>query len=838
VRVGALLSAKVELTATVLEMAKPGSALETLLLRKEVLAEAARLSTARLSELASGMALEASLAVEEQNGKRVIGLEEELAAAPEFSQPQAPAVAAPLALSPSDVDPMAAMLPALGASAAGLFSSEEIGRLKLTILTGVDPRAKVEALRKLVFAPVPQNDKGLLFLRAVSDDSAEVRAEAAAGLRSMGLDAGTAAAVKALSDGSATERAAAINALARRGSDAGDAERAVVIATLAADLRGQQDPALAEKTLQSLGSIAGQLVRNPDFAAAVFRIAIKRLYAGPPPVADAAVDFLVALGAADPGLAAKLAWAEYESAPDRKAKSQLLQALARTPQAAGAERLARAGAELISGWSDSDFDCHRAASAMSRLGEAAVTALLEAVPAAPQEQKPFMIRLCDQICDRAETPEVAAEQFARALVELLKTARKPVRMAALESRSVRRATPATRASLSREVITAAHDYKLEEIVHLSEAMLRRLGSAAVSEAGRSLKSSPYKVEREIACRALDTILVDDPSLSKEAGDLLRVMLDLMKDGRFPNDALLASTLGRVAALSGAPAPAVRGTAVELKTLIKERPGRFDLLDAYSWAASSRHVDGEQKMSAGLMLLGLLDSRMPEKFVKEDWTHDGLQLTIDRSSSAHTVLIPILVAGLARIALSGAGTDGFLEKITQGLLAQWRKVTVMEVVWSPGNVAELAAGLGRIACRRETPLYLRLDVIDALRARIVHTPVARALGEALALEESSKRMDGLSAAVATEVAELAVHRDFQEPEDRGALLSALGRIALRKNVSGELTKGEELRRKIVELLFDGLRDGIAGTREALAKIAGGAHVPKALKTQVEQRLGRS
>ncbi|MBI2919921.1 MAG: hypothetical protein HYY18_02425 [Planctomycetes bacterium] len=838
VRIGALMSSKLELTAAVLESAKPGSAVETLLLRKETLSEARDLDTARLVQLGTGLPLDLDLVVEEQEGKRVIGLAEEQAAAAEFTAPAAAAVA-PLALSPVDVDPLAALMPRMAVEAAGLFSTEDVNRLKLALLTGVDPKTKVEALRKLMYAPLPQNEKGLLFLRAVSDESPEVRAEAAAGLRGLGLDPATAAAVRALSEGSAPERTAAINALARRATDAGDAERAVVIAALAADLRGAPDPPRAAQILRALAGLSPHLARNSDFAAAVLRIAVRRLYAGAGEVSDAVGDFFAAYGAVDPAGLASLLWSELDAAPDRRSRSQLLLALARIAPAAGPGKLAKKTALLIADWNDSDFDCRRAGNALLGLGEIAVDAILETLPNAASPQRPFLIRLCDQVCERPGTPDTALEKFAKAMAELLKTARRPVRIAVLDSRCLGpRVSAETRREIALQIVNSAHDFNLEEVVPLSEAFLRRLGVPGVRELAKAIKSSPHQVEREIALRSLDAILTDNPTSTKEAGDALRLCLDLLKAGKFPNEPLLAVTTGRIAALSGAPSAAVRGTTMELRNLLRSRPGRFEILEAYSWCVSSPHVEADQKMSAGLTLLGLLDSKMPEDFVKEAWTNDGLQLTIGKTSSAHTVLIPTLIGGLVRVALSGAGTDLFLEKITHGLLNNWKRVVNYEMVWSPGNVSDLGTGLGKIASRRETPLHLRLDVIDALRARTVHVPVAKALGEALSLEETSKRMDGLCAAVTKELCELAVHRDFQDPEDRGALLGSLAKIALRQKLAPDADTGEDLRRRIAGLLFDALRDGVAGSREALQKMVDAAAVPKAQKKGIQERLGRN
>ncbi|NUN51085.1 MAG: hypothetical protein HUU15_19955, partial [Candidatus Brocadiae bacterium] len=592
------------------------------------------------------------------------------------------------------------------------------------------------------------------------------------------------------------------------------------------------------RVLAALGALAPHLARNADFALAVIRIAVHRLFTPQSEVTDAVLEFLQKFGAVAPEALAKLLWAEADAAPDRRSKGLLYLALSRMPAAAGPERLAQAAAQLLAGWSDSDFDCRRSTAALLPLGDAAVNALLQAIPSAPAPQRPLLIRLADQVCQRAEVTDEAVDRHARVLVELIRTSRKPARLAALESRSVERAAEATRTELAMHVLASAHDYNLDDVVHLSDAFLVRLGKPAIRELHKSAKSSPWPVERGIAIRSLDAILTAPGAPSREAGETLRTLLDLYKAGKFPDEALLARVLGRIAALSPAPAAAVRGTTIELRTLLRDHPGKFELLEAYSWAVSSRHIETEQKMNAGLTLLGLLDSRMPEDFVKETWTNDGLELRIDRTSTAHTVLIPTLVNGLVRIALSGTGSDLFLEKITEGLLGHWKKVTGGEVMWSPANVTDLAAGLGRIAGRRETPLHLRLNVIEALRIKLVHAPVARAVGEALSIEESSRRMEALCSVVARDLCALAVHRDFQDMDDRVALLGSLGRIAAREKLAGNGEMSEDLRRRCVELLFDGTRDSVPGTRDLLVAIAASAAVPKAVRKGISDRLGRS
>ena len=82
VRIGALLAKGLEVSATLLEMAGPGSALEKLLLHPEMLAGAERLDVEALKKLAAetGASREGELAIAPCANGRVLALQEEILA--------------------------------------------------------------------------------------------------------------------------------------------------------------------------------------------------------------------------------------------------------------------------------------------------------------------------------------------------------------------------------------------------------------------------------------------------------------------------------------------------------------------------------------------------------------------------------------------------------------------------------------------------------------------------------------------------------------------------------------------------------------------------------------
>ena len=153
VRIGALLARGLEVTATLIEIAGPGSAVEKLLLHPETLSGVGRLDTATAARLAAetGADSESELVVVESEGKRVLALAEEvLAEQAATARPQRGRREAPAEALPAVVKSDATLAPArlLGKEEIGrLFGPEEIARIKLDALTGGDAETRISALR-------------------------------------------------------------------------------------------------------------------------------------------------------------------------------------------------------------------------------------------------------------------------------------------------------------------------------------------------------------------------------------------------------------------------------------------------------------------------------------------------------------------------------------------------------------------------------------------------------------------------------------------------------------------------------------------------------------------
>ncbi|MFW6108155.1 MAG: hypothetical protein ACOC70_03025, partial [bacterium] len=160
--------------------------------------------------------------------------------------------------------PQSVSSPARAAELEDLFSSEDVKRLKLTVLTSAEPRERITAIRRLVLAPGTTGEKGAVLLGALSDRDAEVRLEAIKALVPLGLNPDIAREARLLVTGSDKQRIGAAQRMGRLAADSRPGEVSVVL-TLVAGTLAADVPADARRALiESIGPAAPVLARNPD----------------------------------------------------------------------------------------------------------------------------------------------------------------------------------------------------------------------------------------------------------------------------------------------------------------------------------------------------------------------------------------------------------------------------------------------------------------------------------------------------------------------------------------------------------------------------------------------
>ena len=815
VRIGALLSKGLEVSGAVLEESARTKEVETLLLAPELLAKAADLDARGVQQLTKQ-----PLTVMAKDGRRVLALDEEALA----EKTWLPAQTAPSTPGSVRLD---------GQESRQLFSPDEVGRIKLTVLTGVDPKMKVEALRKLAFAPMTPEEKGILSLRALGDPDSEVRREAAASLEQLGLNRDLSDALKDAAGGTPKQRQLAMRKIAAM-TTLGAVERSVTLAALTSAMAFERDSGAQRELLGALESYAVPLVGHGEALARFAGNLVKLLAEDLAGMSAPARAILERLGATkSTGVAAAL-WREVESVNDRKLKIFSFEALARLPMEPSLEAAlcTRAAQELAGGISD-DFDARRLADALFERGDAALDALLSVLPGAKEGSVAFLVTVVDAIASSPKAGDPARAKAGDALFDLLKTGSRVVRTSIMEAKLPWHPSlpAALKGRFAADFISNLHAYRAERILDLTSAAIRKMGFDAADALKECIRKSPYPAEREASIRLLAEIAYDsrDAAAVADAISFMRKQEDSSRVAA----GVVARAVGRASAGFAAPSDRVNATCRDYLARIGKVAHSFDLLESLGWIASSPACDSMLSVDVALQLIGLLESPMPDLEVTESKTDEGTHLQLGGSTRVYTDLVPDLIEGVKRIVLSGRVGPKVEDDLVGRLTAKYADLVAYKDIWAPGNLLALASAMADIAIAESAPSARRGRVIEALLANVRNITMVRVLGRVLATAGESADQ---SARFVGACLEMLDRPEYSELEDQWTLIEALGRACRAKQIGRTKAESDERKRRITDLLLE--RQGkFTGIRELLRALGESEHLPKALKKQIDSTRGR-
>ena len=564
-RVGALLSEGVEVTATVLEMATPGTSFEKLLLDPRLLRESVDAELVNACAATHGVD-EISLTVVETDGRHVIALDEERladgawedneneiekaqrdagageapATAPsEASGENLPAPVAPMKQAQTAGVQLASSLPAgASAQAGGVFSAVGIERLELLALTSSDLNEKITALRQLAYAPLAAEAKGRVFLHALNDGEPDVRAEAAKLLVALGLDRDVAEDIDLLEHGQAREKNFAVGRLAKHLLRGKDLDVAVGLIVLMRRLRDEQNVAVQHRILEAFeaaveaiasggageaqpaddaGAFASDVLlagmNGPARAAELIKLLISLLASKPAALHGAISRLCGKLAHAVPDILRPALEQQLEDTDDRRVRLFLLLALADivdTPERRSqlAEQMAAeiARRENEGMPSGERLDFRALGAVLMEMSREGVRTLVNIFPRAAPTQQPFILRLLGDICrfrDKHVTP-AEKNDVGRLYLAVLTGAPFEVRKAVMDS-----VLPADR-DLSDELRAQLADALMDNVIDLSyatdvenvETTISRMGLPALPRLLERLRDAHPTAVRSRAARVL------------------------------------------------------------------------------------------------------------------------------------------------------------------------------------------------------------------------------------------------------------------------------------------------------------------------------------------------
>jgi len=844
-RVGALLARKVQITSAALEVAASEEAVAKALLSKDILQDAGDLTEKRFAEIlaASGTDDEAALSLQVEGEWHTIALGDEILAVGAFddsaaeTQAEGDGTADGAGAEHAQLD--RPVKPEGGVEE--LFSSEEIKRLEMLVATSADEKMKVEAMRKLAYSPLSAKDRGKVFTRALSDQSAEVRVAAAELLVGLGLEPDLGEAIRELTSENEREKLYAIGRIGKLLETGQDLDVGAGLVSLLSSLRQEEFPKVRGAMLKVLRETAPVIAASPERIAEVVRIAMSLLAADIENLGRPVRLLLRALGQAAPEAVEAELWDEYGKTSEDKITALLLAEAACLPHRSDEPKLARALASEIARRREEDsFDFHQLGDRLLAMGDLGVSSLIEAFPKGGAAVKRYILILLNDLCRYRGVSKESLEASAGLLVRCLETEMQEVRVSALFSQIPwqQELSAGTRARLAEAFLDNIHVLAFPPDVEDAEYTVAKMGLPATDALAARLDASYPAADRIRAARVLgDLTIVARDEEGRGGRDVERIARDIQRFsfGEFPDKGALFVALGKLTTSRFVERELVR---IVERMLIERQnePGvGTSKYEALGWLASSQYADKRRVRSIITMFQGVLNTEPPEIPTEFTPTDDGILFDVGSEADYYTEVIPEAIKGLRKIALGEATKRDRREDIIGYLIHKWMAMVAGQAMWGPGNAGEMVEALREIGCDERTTVTTREKIIKALGKRVSQIPVQAALGRIFAADDDSRRLAKLASSAA--LAMLKRTDEFKEldSDDRQHYCTVLTQLAGRTALDTSDKRTQGLRMRLADEVFEGLRDRVPGSYDLLAALRDKERLPKEFREELERKL---
>lgn len=831
VRLAALARAGLGISEVLLELLAEGDEskpLRNLMLTPGLVELASSLNQERLLALVaaipSGTYFEANpLQLIEANGLRCIALAEE---EPELSgdlPDQTPN--AEETTSQASGRELAAMdakgpaIPALSrADASHVFGADQLAAIKLTLATSTSSDAKVEAVRKLWLSPISAEEKVVIFLLALRDSDRKVRAEAARGLGTLGLDGRVAENLARACSAIEAERIVAVSNLAHMLQRAADREVTLAIAVLAGLLDSSEPLNLSAQAISLLkdvlppkASASPDLVRDVHHRLQnlllVLRIETlqpaRRLYEG--------------LLNAAPQSVAKLMRESLDEVSPRHLRSFYLSLIATsgTSIAREPDTVSMLVQAMLDG-DELDPSHYALGQGIRLLGPEVLPTLLQDFRGMTERKRIRLIGTFSDLFQNAGLEESQASAVVSEVLDAFSTGGPDLRRAVYESPLLRSPAlkPDVRARAAKLLLADIHMHELEVQRDVVSGAVVNLGGPAWSSVLDVVLTGTRQVTVETACDILG-MLVDRHPESDEVVDgvqgALPDLLAALEQPHYPARGALYRAVARVAGHRNVS----RAEAVALVDLMLERAGTtssvYDIVEGLGWLAAADSIGEDRRMELCHTLLGFLQLDLPKLSGRTRMVAEEQVIEFGRETTAYTDLIPRLLEAMGRVLERPRVSTALWNRIVEVLRSLFSRAATYEIVWAPAATLTLAQILGRAAASPNADSRLREDLTELLLLKAGVTPIVQVLGQ-MCMTELTPRMDLLAGEVFDRLIGNLESEETPEPAERRELLRSLAGLLRRDRIGDDAELDRRIRRRILDHLAAGLRDKLPGVGE--------------------------
>ncbi|MBS3761707.1 MAG: hypothetical protein KGZ25_00255 [Planctomycetes bacterium] len=837
-RIVALLAKKIDVSETILESAGSEESVKDLLLHKSLLKEPENLTESWIQERAAEKGYEdAELLrlVEGENGWRTVALEDDVLAAEART---AAGKEEPTSMIKS---------PAGGISrkeTEELFAPEEVAQIKLSALTSQNDEERIEALRKLVFVPLPGSEKANVFVNVLIDSSASVaiRREAVRSLEQIGFRTELAECVRRVFEADHDEVMYALERLGALIKDAEDAEIGIGLAVVLQLFDDTDDPDILRKLLSLIQSSADVLALSREKTENFIQTALRQLTRNFTELSVPVDNAFEVCHEHNEELVEDVLWKELDRSTDARVRSYIIRTLG--DMAESPERVEELAKAAVSAILDPDLPEDQRSYlryGLLRMGEAAVDAAQARIYEESGRRRAELVRLIDVLCSEGEVSRETLNEAVRVLVDMLQVGERSIRRMILEATcpTDSRVDDDLQEQVATELLSHMNEFKMQATIDIISRTLEQIGPVALKPLVSYVKRRFPQESIEPAFRSIGHIARDwGPELPDEPlEEIHEFCIELLEDEDTEDGGFTIA----LACLCGY-SDAGKKWFVEALNKLQDRIGKvaysFDIFEALGIMAGSPNAEIEQQKDLFNMFDSILTARAPAVLGIERDTADGTVYEFGSEVEFNTRVLPSVVRGLERIAVSEGADAELRRKIAKRLLVLWEGVSKVRIVWGPAGVGALVQAMSSTACYEHADTQMRIRLARSLLKCLNKVGVVRSLGEICSAPDESGEMQELCTETAEQMIDEWENADQQDEERRVAILKALGKIGANIALDAEDEVVQRTRENILDVLYQGIREGIDQVYEPLERMRDCPDLGQETRDKIRERLNRA
>lgn len=716
-------------------------------------------------------------------------------------------------------------LPAISSvDARHVFGADQMAAIKLTLATSTSPEAKVEAVRKIWLSPAGHDEKAVLFLLALRDDSHVVRSEAAKGLGTLGLDPRVAENLAMACSAAEPERLVALSNLSHMLAKAEEREVTLAVGVLTGLIRGSEPVRLVAQAIGLLTTVfPARALAYPDLMRDLHGRLQALLLVQRPDTLQPGRRLYEALLVHAPEETALLLRASLDEVAPRHLRSFYLSLLATsgTRHATDPEVLAMLVGALVEG-DELDPSYYALEGGIRRLGRAALPSLLGDFRSVGERRR---IRLVAVFADLFQNAGLEPEEVNTVVAEVTAAFERSgpeFRRAVYESPLLGHPMSGAelRARAARMMLADVHEHELEAGRETVSGTILGLGGPAWEPALDAVLSGTRTETVEVACDLLGLLVErwpEAPEVADGAVTALDRMMPLLDSTSHPAKGALYRTVGRVAAHSSVPLELSGGIRSLLLERARTSSSTYDIIEGLGYLASGDSISESDRMELCHVLVGFLELDLPKLSGRTRMVAEELVIEFGRETTAYTDLIPRLLGALERVISREGISPALWRYIVDVLRKLFGRVARYEVVWAPASMLALARILGVAATSQHADSRLREELTEVLLLKGSVMPVVQVLGR-VCMTEQTPGMDALAGQVFLRLAALLESGEELEISERREILRSMGSLLERGQIGDDPDGDRRVRRRILDHLYAGARSRISGVSEFLRRAA--------------------